>query len=189
MRFSILFCGVFLLAAAYLLPGAAGARELGAHEHGHGRLNIALEGETLWIELMAPGADIVGFEHPARSDGDKAAVAAAEGKLSDPLAIFSLPDAAGCVPQDVSVQVVTEGEAAHHEAEDDDGHEAEPAGHSEFHAEYRLVCAQPDEIRRIGFPYFAIFAGARELDVTLLSDRGQSRFEVTAAAPSIELGP
>ena len=36
-----------------------GERELDAHQHGHGVVNIAIEDQTLWIELEAPGADIV----------------------------------------------------------------------------------------------------------------------------------
>ena len=40
-------------------------RQLGAHEHGHGNFNIAIEGKSVSMELEAPGADIVGFEHKA----------------------------------------------------------------------------------------------------------------------------
>ena len=47
------------LSAASLATAAE--RELGAHMHGHGTVNIVLEGSALWIELEAPGADIVGF--------------------------------------------------------------------------------------------------------------------------------
>ena len=41
-------------------------RSLGAHQHGHGRVNLVLDGQDLWLELEAPGADIVGFEHQRR---------------------------------------------------------------------------------------------------------------------------
>ena len=46
-------------------------RQLGAHVHGHGRLNIAIEDKTVSIELEARGADIVGFEHEAATRGTK----------------------------------------------------------------------------------------------------------------------
>ena len=53
-------------------------RELGAHEHGHSALNIAIEGDRVEMELMAPGADIVGFEHEVASADDQAVVTQGE---------------------------------------------------------------------------------------------------------------
>ena len=44
----------------------------GAHEHGHGHLNLVVDGDQLMIELQAPAADLVGFEHAAKSDEEKA---------------------------------------------------------------------------------------------------------------------
>jgi len=66
------------LAAAVGFAAIAGAsyaqqRQAGAHEHGRGTLNIALEGTRLSMELEAPGADIVGFEHRAKTKKQKAA--------------------------------------------------------------------------------------------------------------------
>jgi len=40
----------------------------GAHEHGHGHLNLVVDGDQLMIELQAPAADLVGFEHAAKSE-------------------------------------------------------------------------------------------------------------------------
>ena len=53
---------------------------LGAHEHGVGRLNAALDGQTLELELESPAMNLVGFEHVATSDADKAKVAAARAQ-------------------------------------------------------------------------------------------------------------
>ena len=71
-------------------------RQLDAHEHGVGQLDIAIDGQQIAMELHAPGADIVGFEYAAESAKDLAAVDAAVAKLSAPLALFVLPEAAGC---------------------------------------------------------------------------------------------
>ena len=70
---------------------------LSAHEHGVGRLNAALDGQTLELELESPAMNLVGFEHAATSDADKAKVAAVRAQLEKPLALFNLPTAAGCV--------------------------------------------------------------------------------------------
>ena len=52
--------------------------------------------ETIAIALKAPGADIVGFEHVARSAADRDKVQTAIAKLARPLALFALPEAAQC---------------------------------------------------------------------------------------------
>ena len=56
---------------------------LGAHEHGVAKLNAVLDGNTLELELDSPAMNIVGFEHVASNDADKAKVAAARQQLAD----------------------------------------------------------------------------------------------------------
>src|SRR5262245_39113406 len=90
---------------AHAGPAAAQHRELGTHEHGRGTLNSALEGSRLSMELEVPGIDIVGFERPAKSAKDKAAVEAAKKRLSAPLALFKFPAPAGCVVKEASAEL------------------------------------------------------------------------------------
>ena len=89
---------IIAAALAVSLPAIAAEehRELGPHEHGHGKLNIAIEGNRVSMELEVPGADIVGFEHEASTPDQKAAVEKAKATLSDALAVFKLPAGAGC---------------------------------------------------------------------------------------------
>lgn len=68
---------------------------LDAHEHGVGRLNAVLDGKALELELESPAMNLVGFEHLATTDADKAKLAAARKQLEQPLVLFSLPKAAG----------------------------------------------------------------------------------------------
>jgi Protein of unknown function (DUF2796) len=167
-------------------------RELGAHEHGHSTLNIAIEGETVAMELIAPGVDIVGFEHEAKSAEDNAALEEAKAKLAAPLGLFVMPSEAGCTVETTAVEI--EGEAhhaqehhdeAHDEAEEHDaGHEAE---HNEFHVEYQLACAEPDELGMIRFGYFEAFPNAMEVEVNVITEKGQSSFEVERQAPTLDL--
>ena len=168
----------------------AAERELDAHQHGHGYLNIAIEGSTLYIELETPGADIVGFEHPARSDDDKAAIEDAKGRLSDPIGLFGIPAEASCTLVEVSVEPVGYGlgmDDDEHDAHDDED-EGEMESHAEFHAEYRLQCDDPAAITSLTLTYFDVFSGAEELEVNLITDDGQSRQEVTPAEPIVNLG-
>jgi Protein of unknown function (DUF2796) len=161
--------------------GAEERRELGAHEHGHSTLNIAIEGTSMAMELIAPGADIVGFEHEAESADDKAALEAAEGKLADPLSLFVMSADAGCTVQAAIVAI--EGEE-HHDSGEEHAAEAE---HNEFHAEYQLACAEPDALGTIRFGYFEVFPNAMEIEVNVITEKGQSSFEVDRDAPSLNL--
>ncbi|GLQ35338.1 hypothetical protein GCM10007939_16210 [Amylibacter marinus] len=114
------------IAAAPVL--AEEARHLDAHEHGIGALNIAIQDKSVVMELTAPGADIVGFEHEATSDADKEAIHHAVEILENPLALFVYPAAAGC-----SVTAAHAGlKVEHEEGEEHDDHEEEHA-HEEAH--------------------------------------------------------
>jgi hypothetical protein len=167
-------------------------RELGAHEHGHSILNIAIEGETMSMELIAPGADIVGFEHEAESAQDQAALEAADVKLADPLNLFAVPAAAGCTIDTAAVEIEQE---AHQAGEHDEAHhdEAEAHGdkhgveHNAFHVEYRLACTEPDNLSTIRFGYFEAFPNAMEVEVNVITEKGQSSFEVQREAPTLNL--
>jgi len=196
--------------AAAFVPMFATAdeiRALDAHEHGSGTLGIAVSGAQVALSFEAPGADIVGFEHPAASAADRAAVAAAISDLAHPLELFVLPADAGCAVTEAKVEVI--GGDAHddehdHEAHDDhDGHDdhddhddhAEDHGdhedhgavHSEFVAEYVLSCSTQQAITQIEFGYFDRFANARELDVQVVTDQGAQAFEVERDAPVLRL--
>lgn len=185
------------LLSASLVVAAANAeerRELGAHEHGHGKLNIAIEGSTVAMELEAPGADLVGFEHEAKTEQQKAAVEKAKALLSDPQQLFKLPAAAVCKVKEAKVAVEHEheddvGKAHEHDAKHDKKEHAgnDEAEHSEFHVNYTLECAKPAALTSIQFDYFKVFAGAEELDVSIVSEKSQKTYEVTRDKPVIDL--
>jgi len=196
----------FLIATAITATPviAEETRQLDAHEHGVGQLDIAIDGQQIAMELHAPGADIVGFEYAAKSAKDLAAVDAAVAKLSAPLALFVLPEAAGCSIVEASAGLESEEEHEEHGDEhaddehghDEDGHDedehadddhADEAGHTEFHAEYLLNCAEPSVITGIDFAYFGSFPNALEVEVQIIADTGATSFEVERDAPTLYL--
>jgi hypothetical protein len=179
-----------LLAGPAQRGNAQEHRQLGAHQHGHGTLNIAIEGRTLEAELEVPGADIVGFEHPAASAADKRKIAAARKTLANPSVLLALPARAGCTLK--SAKVALEGEeegAAHHDEKHGEKHEghAGEAIHSEFHVAWTFDCAGVAALTQIGFPYFTAFPNAQELEVTLITRKGQKTFEVNRKATRIDI--
>jgi hypothetical protein len=171
-------------------------RELGAHEHGHSRLDIAFDGTSISLELAAPGADIVGFEYAATSAEDLAKVDDAVVTLSDPMALFVLPEDAGCIVTETEVNLATEHDDHDDEEHPEEDHAAEghasedhadEAGHSEFKASYMLICSDTAAIDNITFGFFDIFSNAQELDIQMISGKGSAGFEVTRDTPMLDL--
>jgi hypothetical protein len=157
------------------LPSAfAQHREAGAHEHGRGTLNVAVEGKRVTMELEVPGADIVGFEHAAKTSQQKAALEKGKAQLLAPQALFKLPAAAGCAVSAANVEVEAGGQ---------------PKGeHSEFHAQYAFDCQTPASLTSIEFDYFRAFTRAKRLEVSVITPKGQNKFSVSRAKPRIDLG-
>jgi hypothetical protein len=188
--------------ALLMLTTAAQAeetRELDAHVHGEGRLDIAVDGTTVALSLAAPGADVVGFEHAAETAEDKAAVEAALATLARPLDLFVMPAAAGCTVTSAEVALIGEDEGhdhghdhGHDEAEEDEhdhGHDEghDEAAHSEFEAEYLLTCAAPEALDRIEFAWFEAFPGSETLAVQMVGAGVAQAAEVGRAAPVLDI--
>jgi hypothetical protein len=179
-----------ILGALAVFPAAAQShRELGAHEHGRGTLNIAVEGNKVSMELEVPGMDILGFEHAAKSRKDKTTLEKAQQKLSAPLSLFKLPVSAGCQVTEAKVEVETgEHDHANLEKQGDAAKSSEKEQHhSEFHNQYSVECTSPANITGIEFGYFNAFPGAEKLEVNVITPKGQNKFEVTRARPDLNL--
>jgi len=177
----IVLAGLVLACLCLHTAAAQERREMGAHQHGHGTLNIAIEGPRVSMELQVPGDDIVGFEHAAKTKAQRAAVDKAKGQLAEPLSLFNLPRAAGCVVKESTVKIEG-GEGA--KGAKDKGADQD---HSEFHAVYTLECSAPANLKSVEFPYFRTFKGAEELDVNIITATGQNKFEVTRRKPRVDL--
>lgn len=176
-------------------------RQLDAHEHGVGQLNIAFDGQQIAMELHVPGADIVGFEYVAESAQDRAVVDTAVATLANPLKLFALTDAAGCSVVQAAAGLESEAEHDEHEGEHGEEHakkehaheehaeegHANEAGHTEFHAEYLLTCADPSAIVDINFFYFKSFLNALEVEVQIITATGATSFEVERDTPILDL--
>lgn len=174
--------------ACIALPASAQEhRQLGPHVHGHGRLNIAIEGKDMSMELEVPGMDIVGFEHEPSTPDQKAAMEKAKAKLADGLALFTPVSSAGCSMKTAKVATQAEHEDEHEE-HGEAGHEEEAGHHhSEFHVEYSFQCSSPSRLTSMTFDYFKAFPGAQELDIAVITPKGQSSFEVKRDQPSLDL--
>jgi hypothetical protein len=192
---------VFILLEANL-PGirAAQYRHHQAHEHGVAHLNVALEGNDLFIEFTSPAANIVGFEHHPRTDEQKAAVRKAIETLKAGESLFVLALGAegnlaeSTVTTDIEDDSNHESENEHAEALADSSKETlkvqHPSGkhheadehepHSDFKAEYHFDCREPQRLAHIEVMLFRIFPGIEHIEVQLLTGTKQTALELTA---------
>ncbi|QJC81938.1 DUF2796 domain-containing protein [Pseudomonas umsongensis] len=161
---------------------------LGAHEHGVGRLNAVLDGQTLELELESPAMNLVGFEHAAATDADKAKVAAVRSQLEKPLTLFNLPTAAGCGVASQKLQSPLFGDKPN--ADDDHDKDAKDEhhhDHSEIHARYQFTCTTPAALKNLDLAnIFNTFPATQKIQVQLIGPSGQQGVEVTAKAAALK---
>ncbi|MHC8388696.1 DUF2796 domain-containing protein [Pseudomonas sp. MDT2-39-1] len=156
---------------------------LGAHEHGVGRLNAALDGQTLELELESPAMNLVGFEHAATTDADKAKVAAVRAQLEKPLVLFNLLKAAGCVVATQELESPLFGDKPDADDDKDEHHH----DHSEIHAHYQFSCSAPGALKTLDLAnIFNTFPATQKIQVQLISPSGQQGVEVTAKAAALK---
>jgi len=163
-------------------------REHGAHEHGHGIVNIVVEGSELAIELEVPGVNVVGFEHEPGNDAQRHAVAEAIALFKRGEMLFVTPQAAGCQLREAEVTLAGE---QHHEGEDHSGQDPgteqdqpsgqaheEQAAHSELHGEYRFHCQTPPGLDRIELKLFGHLKDLDDIDVQIVTQTLQKAAEL-----------
>jgi hypothetical protein len=167
-------------------------RQVDKHEHGVGELNIAIQSNTMVLEFMIPGADVVGFEYEAKSEQDKATVSAALTKFDDYNNIFIIPTNSKCILISSKININQEDEHDEHDEHDDhDGHddhdEHQEEAHNEFYAKYTFECGDIKSLDLLEFPYFETFSNSGELEVQFVSEIGSTSFEVEADSPIINI--
>ena len=215
-NFVIRACAVLIFAQGlFVFSASAATRQHEAHVHGEGKLNIALAGKELHMELESPAANLVGFEHAPGNAEQKEAIHHAEERLQAGETLFVLTKQAKCklVAAQVEQDMLEEehedeehhndeehhdhDEHAHkeHKAEEHhdhdehahhDEHEGEGA-HSEFHAQYQFACEKPEKLRSIDVKIFSVFPGFEKVDVQLLIPKGQAAAELTPKKHRVEL--
>ena len=178
----------------------------GAHEHGHGLLNFVVDGNQLMIELQAPAADLIGFEHAATTAEEKAQYAKALAQLKQPETLFGIAPAAACqlahqeikAPQPEEAHEGHDHDAAHeeHEGHDHDaaheeheGHDHDAAHEQHEHADlgamYTYNCTAPDQLSGLTAKLFSVYPSLSKLTVQGILPSGQTAAELTPTANTV----
>ena len=123
---------LMFVAGAAFAASEDGHREHDPHEHGHGTLDVVVEGEDLAVELRMPGVNVVGFEHAPGTDAEREAVRQALARFRDPAAVLVPSPGAECEPERVEAALSIMGHEDSHdhdEHHDDEGHEQDGHAH------------------------------------------------------------
>ncbi|MFW9741295.1 DUF2796 domain-containing protein [Vibrio parahaemolyticus] len=184
-------------------------RQHSAHVHGHVEFNIAQDGSDLLLEITAPGADVVGFEHAPENAEQEKTLQHAVATLEDSNALFAINPQAQCEIEEVHVEHTLGGQHEEHEHHDHegydhdehahhdhdkhehDGHEghdhSEHSDHGEFTVQYRFHCAQVGELSRIQTDWFNQFPSTESVNVNLFTDTTQSATRLTKSNTQIAI--
>ncbi|OEF63884.1 hypothetical protein OAA_12240 [Vibrio cyclitrophicus 1F175] len=161
-----------------------------AHVHGKVEVNIAQDGQELLVEVTAPGADVVGFEHAPKTAEQKALFEQAIAQLNKPEELFGFNNTS-CTLKFKSVTNTLEGDHDDHEGHDhaehdhDDheghdhaeheGHDHSEGGHGEFTAEYHYQCSDIANLNTVNTQWFSKFSNTKSMTVNLLTDSVQTQ--------------
>ena len=186
-RLSVPMVLSIVLATSPIPAGSAGQhRQHGAHLHGTGRLNLALDGRAIYVELESPAANIVGFEHTPASEAEHSAVDDAVAVLKDGDRLFRFNETAGCRLQDAKIaSALIRTHHERHEHADAEAHEHngehEGEGHADFVASYHFECTRPERLEQLTIDVFSAFVGTQRLKVQFVLDDRQGAAELNAS--------
>jgi hypothetical protein len=152
----------FLAAAPFL---AAQAQQQHAHVHGQMKLDVAIDGPTVVIDMESPLDNIVGFERAPKTDAEKKTVADAVAQLRAADKLFVIDPAANCKlgPVDLRSGALGLGNPD----------PSEPVGHADLDATFSFNCTNAAAAKFIDVNLFAAFKGLRQIDSQVASAQGQ----------------
>ena len=184
------------LAGAVLSASEDEHREHGAHEHGRGTLDIAVEGEELVVEFRIPAANVVGFEHAPRDDAEREAVRRALAPFQDAASLLEPSTEAECELEmlhaglwRMDLEEAGEGEEHGHEEHEREEEERADEAHSELRATYHFHCHAPEELSVMEVRAFEHLLDADEIDVRVVTPGAQRAMELHPPETRVELGP
>ncbi|HZG21459.1 MAG TPA: DUF2796 domain-containing protein [Herbaspirillum sp.] len=159
-----------------------------AHVHGVGKLDVALEGNTLTLHLDTPLINVVGFEHAATSGRDKDTVRAAARVLRAPDRLFVTDVAAQCKPAEIQLESAALAPALLGEKTPATAQAAPSDGHADLDADFTLVCASPGALTAIDVSgLFAAFPGFQRIDVQLATPKKQGAAQLVPGSALVPL--
>ncbi|MCG2579531.1 MAG: DUF2796 domain-containing protein [Marinobacter sp.] len=183
---TVLYLGI----AALLVAGPAVAGENpGAHRHGYGQMQMAVQGGNIDLFFTSPAYNLSGFERQAQTPEEKARLA----EISDWLGNYPLVDTApgSCVvmagavhhtgPSDQPDEDHHHHDEHHHDAEDEEGHR-------EYEVSQQLACKALTAGQALSSPLKVRFPNLEVLTVEWVGEAGQGSIRLGEGESTFQLG-
>ncbi|OED45958.1 hypothetical protein ACH42_04330 [Endozoicomonas sp. (ex Bugula neritina AB1)] len=173
------------VACLTLIQPAMAEKHLGAHVHGASEINLAQEGNQLYIELKLPAHDALGFEKIKTKDQQEKLASVLKILKSEDL--WTLPAKAQCKMVEATASAGDEHEKHEHEKHEHEKHEHEKHEHEkhehasehkdddkhiDIHATYLYTCNTPQQLNRISTHLFDRFQRSESATLQGITDKG-----------------
>ena len=135
--------------------------EQGKHVHGEVTINVALEGNSLAVELNSPALHVVGFERAARSPEEQRIVSEANTWLKSGAGLIGVPTTALCRLQSVTYTPP-----------------ASTAKHPDYRASYLYRCDQPTALAWVELWALRRLKGVEKVEFNLLNGSVQKQLDL-----------
>ncbi len=162
---------LFALCFLVGLATAGETRSAGRHEHGSATLGIAVEGQSLVIELDGPAANFIGFEHKPATPEENRELARVLNVLRDGATLFLTPPDAHCGLQSTAVSPPGYG----------------TDGHADLEGFWEFRCGSPAALRWVEARVFAAFPGTARLVTSVVTATGQKSVVLTPGTTRVLL--
>jgi hypothetical protein len=172
------FCALAFTGLAAAMPLAASAQAR-AHVHGQLRLDIAVEGPTVVIEMESPLENFVGFEHAPKTEAEKKAADDAVAQLRAADQLFRIDPAANCKLGPVTLRSAALGLGKA---------EAGAEGHADLDGSFAFNCTKAGEAKFIELGLFGAFKGLRQVDAQIVTPDGQFKRSLKRPATRLSWG-
>lgn len=172
------------LLPVYFFSGFAFAeiRHHEAHTHGIADLNIAIDDDSVFIELESPAINLLGFEHKPHNDAQRQALTATLEVLNDIKQVIRF-DQVDCLATETVITPPFEADQSIQDDSDSDASEA----HSEFHASYTLACDNAGLIRSGTVHLFDRFAGFETVRVRWITSNEQGTARLNSRSKTFKI--
>jgi hypothetical protein len=148
------------------------------HEHGGMKVDVAIEGAKISIDVEMPLDNLVGFERAPRTDAERKSAAAALARMRAGADLFKLNAEAQCTPTSVTVEAPVL----------EPGASGQPAtAHADLDATYVFQCAQPTQLTTLDVSIFDAFKRVKRIDVQVAGPKGQSKIVLRPPERRVQL--
>ncbi len=164
MKFQLLPALLFLAAA--LAPAAHAA---GAHEHGVVKLDVAVEGGRVLVEIDTPLDNLLGFERAPRTDAERDKAAAVVKKLQDAANLFRIDGSAGCALAKVDLR------SAPLQLGSQPAAPSGKDGHGDLEGSFEFKCKAGAKAAFLEVGLFDAFPQVKRIELQVATPKGQMK--------------